>query len=166
MDIEDLTDKDLENFIQNYRAKGVVEGGIFSLAELMLEKLRRGGGSISGREITIRILELAQKTPDGLITYGELWKSLYPEKDWVGHANVKAIGADLGSSVHYCVLHGLPVVSVLVTRQGTRKLSDKAMCNIYDECKELGVDTGPSHTDFVQRQAEQALKLTASEIPE
>ena len=41
MPISDLSDDQLENLEQNYRRAGQLDGGTYSLAEVLLEKLRR-----------------------------------------------------------------------------------------------------------------------------
>lgn len=165
MDIKDRDDKEIQNFIANYREAGKTEGGIYSLEELLLEDLRRRGGTYSGREVTEKVLSLAKNSSDGRTTYGELWERLYPEEKWTGQNNIKTIGKNLNSAIYYCVTNGLPVVSVLVVPATARKLTDKAVSNIYETCKELGVDTGPVQADFIQRQTEKALKLIVSDLP-
>jgi hypothetical protein len=66
--------------------------------------------------------------------------------------------------IGYCVRNRLPIITVLVVRGTTRRLSPEAVKNIYEECRELGVDTGPIPEAFVNDQIRKAKALSLSEL--
>lgn len=166
MNIRELTDKQLTNLEKNYAAKGLTEGGPFSLAEVRIEKLRRLPTTIDTVALAKRIVELARQSEDGLVTYGELWHFFNPNQEWKGNATQQVLANALGRVVAYCVTRRLPIVTALVVRTGSRKLSPEAVANIYREAKELGVDTGPEPQLFVEEQCDAARKLTSFPSPE
>ncbi len=165
MGIRDLSDKELENFIRNYRKAGKTEGGIYTLAELLMEQLRRSGSVFSGKIVATKILTLAQSSDDNLTTYHDLWNDLYPDREWIGHNSKRIIKDDLDLAIHYCVKNKLPIVTVLVVPKIKRRLTEKAINNIYNRCRELGVQTGLIATEFVDQQVEAACNLDISSLP-
>lgn len=165
MIIQDLTDKQLETIKAHYRKAKKTEGGKYTLAEVLKEKLRRSGSVFSGKVVAAKILTQAQSSQDGLTTYGDLWDELYPDSKFSGHTSIKKIGRDLGAAVHYCIDHGLPIVTVLVVQKGNRKLSDEAVSNIFNDCRELGVNTGLVALDFIAQQKAKSLALHVSSLP-
>lgn len=164
MEIGQLTDRELINLENNYVAKALTTGGRFSLAEVRLEKLRRLPSQLDTVALAKRIVELARQSPDGLTTYGELWKSFHPDAEWKGNATQQILANALGRVVAYCVSEGLPIVTVLVVRTGSRKLSEEAIDNIYEEAVSLGVNAGNSAEEFVAQQTQLAMRLV--EFPE
>ena len=165
MGIRDLSDEQLENMENNYRDKGVAEGGKYTLAEVRMEKLRRSGSVFSGKTVVTKIRTLANASDDGLTTYLDLWNDLYPDREWKGDNSRRIIMGDLDPALHYCVKHSLPIFTVLVVRTGRRDLTEKAINNIYDRCRELGVEAGPNSADFVAREREAALAFDISDLP-
>jgi hypothetical protein len=157
MGIEHLSDDDLENFESNYRRAGKSEGGKYSLREIMLEKLRRKPAVFGTREVASKIVELAKQSQDGLCTYGQIWSAFRPGTPWEGHKTLAIVASSLGRVVHYCVTNRLPILTTLVVQTGTRALAPKAIQNIYNECRELGVDVGHDPEAFVKEQAELSL---------
>ena len=83
-DISSLSDKQLANLENNYRAKGLETGGPYSLAEVRLEKLRRMPTFLDTIAVARTIVELSQASEDNLTTFGELWKHLNPGQPWKG----------------------------------------------------------------------------------
>ena len=69
MPISDLTDDQLDNMESNYRGAKKIEGGIYSLSEILLEKLRRKPSPFGVVEVARKIVELASISKDGLVTY-------------------------------------------------------------------------------------------------
>lgn len=159
--ISELSNEQLANFQRNYDAQGVQTGGLYSLAEIKLELLRRSPSNLDPRKVASRIIELARDSDDGLVTYGELWQDFHPGEVWRGNADQQVIGNALARVVAYCIDRGLPIVTVLVVQKSGRKLSDQAIDNIFNEARDLGVETGPSARKFVDRERERALKLTS-----
>ena len=164
MGIRDLSDKELENFLGNYRRAGEMEGGKYTLLELQKEQARRNS-VFSGKDVATRILTLAQPSDDCLTTYLDLWNGLYPDRDWIGNDSQRRIMADLDPAIIYCIEHELPIVTVLVVPRATRRLTENAIKNIYNRCRELGVQTGPIATEFVDRQRVAACNLDISRLP-
>ena len=72
---------------------------------------------------------------------------------------------DLDSAIHYCIKNKLPIVTVLVVPKSNRRLTEKAINNIYNRCRDWGVQTGLIATDFVERQIENACNLDISSLP-
>jgi hypothetical protein len=62
MIIQELTDKQLKNFVCNYEKAGKTEGGKYPLAEVRLEQQRRLGKAYNGRDAALKIVDLAKKS--------------------------------------------------------------------------------------------------------
>lgn len=163
--IEELSDKEIENFVRSYKREDKVEGGIFSLAQLQVEKLRRLPSMRSPREVTKFIIETASESSSGTMTYGEVWKFLSPGKSWKGNHSVKIVGNSLGAAIAYCIRHNLPLVSTLVVQAGSRKLSQRAIQAIYDDAKLYGLDVRVGANEFVDHQAQIARDFRTSDLP-
>lgn len=163
--IEDLTDRELHNFINSYKRENKTEGGIFSLAELHVERLSRLPSARAPREIMQFIIENAPKSSSGTVTYGEVWGFFNPGVPWRGNHSIKVVGGSLGKLIAYCVKNGLPLVSTLVVQSGTRRLSDRAIQNIYDDAKLYGLNVGFVPKEFVSQQAEIARQINANTLP-
>ena len=89
-DITQLTDEQLQAFADNYRSKDKIKGGKFALSAVLVEQMRRKPTVFGVRETASKIIELAQKSPDGLCTYGEIWSAFRPDEPWVGHRTSEA----------------------------------------------------------------------------
>ncbi|QIG97184.1 hypothetical protein [Bradyrhizobium sp. 6(2017)] len=165
MGIEQLSDEQLDTFESNYRKAKKTEGGKYSLSEILLEKLRRKPAVFGTRQVAAKIIELAQKSEDGLCTYGQIWSEFRPNTPWEGHKTLSVVASSLGRVVHYCVTNDLPILTTLVVQTGTRRLSHEAIQNIYHECRELGVSVGPDPEVFVRTQAELARHLALYNLP-
>jgi hypothetical protein len=163
--ISDFSDVELDTFESRYRAAGKTDGGIFSLQEILLEKLKRKPSVFGIRETAARIVELCARSPDGLVTYGEIWKSFRPNSPWEGNKTQQIVANSLGRVVHYCVMHRLPILTVLVVRGGNRRLSQEAIANICNECRELGLDVDADAEQFIQRQSDLARAVVISQLP-
>src|ERR1700675_1560273 len=123
MSIESLTDDQLENFAANYRRNKRTQGGKYSLSEILLEQRRRSPSPFGTREVAAKILELARQSNDGFLTYGELWRSFRPDSPWSGHGTQQIVAQSLFRVIGYCVRHQLPIITVLVVRGTSRRLS-------------------------------------------
>lgn len=108
MSISNLSDAELDAFEENYRKASKTEGGKFSLREILLEKMRRRPNPFGVREVAAKIIELANSTNDGLLTYGDIWSAFRPNLPWEGHNTLRIVADSLGRVVHYCVMNKLP----------------------------------------------------------
>ncbi len=99
------------------------------------------------------------------MTYGELWRKFNPDTPWSGHGTQSIVKNSLGRVVGYCVDNKLPILTVLVVPTTTRALTDKAIENIYNECRLLGVSTGTSARKFVDDQIERSKTLSSGDLP-
>lgn len=165
MPISDLSNDELDNFEANYRRTDRTEGGKYTLAEILLEKKRRKPSPFGVREVAAKIIELAAASEDGLVTYGEIWKAFSPNVAWEGHRTLRIVADSLERVIQYCVMHGLPILTVLVVRTGERTLSSQAIERIYQECRELGVNVGPDPKAFADRQIGLAKTLVVDQLP-
>jgi hypothetical protein len=165
MPISDLTDQQLDNLESNYRTAKKTDGGIYSLAEVLLEKKRRRPTPFRVREVAVKIIELARGSKDGLVTYGEIWNTFSPNTPWQGHKNLRIVADSLARVIEYCVTNKLPILTVLVVQTGNRKLSAQAIKNIYQECKELGVDVGLDPKEFVDSQIRLSREVVIDQLP-
>jgi hypothetical protein len=123
MSIQDLTDNQLRNLVKNYERAGKTEGEKYSLAEVHLELQRRLGKAYNGRDAALKIVDLAKKSDDGLVTYLELWKSFYPEQEFKGHKSVGEVMAILGAAAYYCATFPggpWPIVTAAVVQSSKR----------------------------------------------
>jgi hypothetical protein len=166
MSIEDLTDDQLEKFAANYRRSKQTEGGKYNLREILLEQRRRSPSPFGTREVAAKILELAGNSNDGFVTYGELWRAFRPDSPWLGHGTQQIVARSLFRMIGYCVRHQLPIITVLVVRGASRRLSAEVVQNIYEKCKELGVETGPDRDAFVSDQIKKAKTLALHDLPD
>ena len=151
MKIVDWTSEQIDTLVQRYRQRGITEGGKFTLSELLLEQKRRTPSKFGGVEVVTGIIELARKSPTGLITYGDLYRYLSGGLPWKGNATQSEMSRALDLGIHHCVQNSLPILTVIVVRQ-SGKLAPDAVQGIYDECKELNVDVGISPELFVKKQ--------------
>ena len=166
MSIEDLTDGQLKTLAANYRRNNRTEGGKYSLRDVLLEQRRRAPSPFGTREVAVKIVELARQSNDGFLTYGELWRSFRPGLPWSGHGTQQIVAQSLFRVIGYCVRHKLPIITVLVVRGTHRQLSAEAVQNIYDECKELGVETELNAEAFVKGQIKMAEALALHDLPD
>ncbi len=165
MTLDELTDREVENFISNYERSGKDTGGRFTLAQLRVEKLRRIKSPFPPAEVAKTIVSIARESKDGLVTYKEVWERFRPDSKWIGNAPRTETGKALGAVIAYCVDHGLPILSTLVVQAGKRAHSDEAITNIHNECRKLGIDVGTDAKEFVKKQQDEALKLVVELLP-
>lgn len=164
-ELSEYSPRELQSFIRKYEDAGLLEGGVYTLAELKLELLRRNPSPKSPREIFQFIVEHTGKHPAGNVTYGEVWSFLFPDAEWQGNHSGKTVGNALGTVIAYSVRHGLPIVSTLVVRSGSRRLSTQAIQNIYNEAKLYGVEVGLSPKEFVDREAQRSKSVDLTDLP-
>ena len=163
--IVEISDLDLARFVKNYEEQEKSEGGIYKLSELLVERLRRTPTRQSPRDVFRFIIENASASNDGKTTYRDVWNFLSPGEVWKGNHSIKVVGGTLGAVIAYSVQNGLPIVSTLVVQSGNRKLSDRAIHNIYEECRQFGVNVGLVPAEFVASEAERAHALNLSDLP-
>lgn len=165
MAITDMTDNQLDVFEANYRKEKKTVGGKYSLSEILLEKKRRKPSEFGTREVAAKIIELANKSSDGLCTYGSIWSAFRPDAPWEGHKTLRIVADSLGRVIYYCVINKLPILTTLVVQAGTRRLSPGAIRNIYNECRDLGVDVGLEPEAFVSDQVRLSRSFVINELP-
>jgi hypothetical protein len=165
MPISDLTDAQLDSFEANYRRRNVTEGGKYSLSEILLEKKRRRPCEFGVREVAAKIIELAAASEDGLVAYSDIW-SAFRADPWTGHKSLTIISDALDRVIYYCVINDLPILTVLVVQKNTRTLSAEAIQNIYEACRDLGVDVGLDPRTFVKREMERSRSVLAHNLPD
>lgn len=165
MTAQKLSDRQLAAMIANYRTRGVSEGGRWSLSELLLEERRRTPTAFPPREVASAIIRLSKGSPDGLASYHDIWREFLPDREWKGNAPRKIMADALYRAIGYCVDYDLPILTVLVVRKQQRRLSPEAVLNIYNECRELGIDVGPDPEKFVEAERAKALSMTADSLP-
>jgi len=68
--------------------------------------------------------------------------------------------------MHYCVTHKLPILNVLVVNSGNRRLTSKAIENVYTECKALGVDVGLDPKAFIDNQMKLSRAFVIDRLPD
>jgi hypothetical protein len=164
--ISDLSDKELDRFESNYRRAKKTAGGKYSLPEILLEKKRRKPSPFGVRDVAAKIVELAAASPDGLVTYGEIWSAFRPNVAWQGNNSLRIVSSSLARVIQYCVAHRLPILNVLVVRTNNRRLSDKAIENIYRDCTELGVDVGSDPKAFVDNELKRSRGVVRDQLPD
>lgn len=162
MGIGGLSDPEIVTNIRNYRKAGKEVGGKYSLAELLLEQRRRIPSPFPPCDVAKAIVELASQSPDGLVTYKELWHCFEPELSWQGHASQGKLGKALGRVIALCVDEGWPILTTLVVRTDNRKHSAKAIENIYDEAKALNLEVGLVPMKFVADQQSKSRNVSFS----
>ncbi len=165
MPISDLSATALNSFEANYRRANRTEGGKYSLSEILLEKRRRTPSAFGVREVAAKIIELAALTDDGLVTYGDIWNAFRPGIPWEGHKTLRIVADSLSRVIHYCVTNQLPILTVLVVRASNRKLTNEAIQNIFNECRELDVSVGSDPKTFVNTQIELSRAVVIDRLP-
>jgi hypothetical protein len=163
--ISDLSDDELDRFEAAYRRANKTEGGKYSLSEILLEKKRRKPSAFGVRDVAAKIVELAAASDDGFVTYGDIWNAFRPDTPWEGHKTLRIVADSLGRVIYYCVRNRLPILTVLVVRASNRKLSSKAVENIYRECRELGVEVGLDPKAFVENQIRLSRVVIIHQLP-
>jgi len=157
--IEDCTDKELEALRNNYHNKGKTEGGPYTLPEVNRELLNRRASDMDGKTISEAIVKLATQNENGFTSYGELFKEIH-KKDFLGNNSQRIISADLDRAIHYCISENWPIVTTLVINQSENDLTPKAIENIYDSCRELGLENMPlSKEEFIRSEQERSRQL-------
>lgn len=163
--IQDVPTDRLRDLERRYIEQGLSEGGPYSLHDIRIELRRRLPSDFDVRLVARQIIELARASATQLTTYKALWDSLLPGKEWKGNNSQRIMANTLGNVIAYCRLHHLPVLTVLVINGSKGALTDKAISNIARECRDLGMDTGPTDRDFVERQTAAARALSIDSLP-
>ena len=166
MELSNWGDDQIERMIANYRKSAETEGAVFSLTELLVAQRRRIKSEFDTVALAKAIVSNSSAAADGLTTYKELWTEFRPGEPWVGNHSQQVIGNALSRVVGYCVDHGLPILTVLVVQSGSRTLDSKAVANIANDARGLGVDVGPEPDDFINRQRRLARAIAAEALPE
>jgi hypothetical protein len=157
--VEELTDEQLENIVNNYERNNVSVGGPYSLRQVKLEQLRRINPAFPPRDVAKFIIERSNQSDDGFVTYLDIWKHFKPQEPWHGHKSLREIMNVLGAVVHFCVNNNLPVITSLVVRTNTRKQTENAVENMYEEAKKFGMNVGLVAADFVSQQQSESRQL-------
>ncbi len=163
--VDQLSDRELQNFIGAYEREGKTQGGIFTLSELHVERLRRSPSARPPRDVVGFILDRVSASDHGSVTYLELWDFLMPGVPWKGNHSIRVVGSSLAAVVAYCIGNGLPLISPLVVQSGSGALARRAIENIYNEARLYGLDVGPVPEDFVNEEARKARALRPEQLP-
>jgi len=159
MELKDLTDQQINNFIANYEKSGKVEGGKFTLSELRLERQRRIVSPFPPAETAKAIVEMAQTSKDGLVSYKEVWQRFRPNAVWTGNAPRAEMAKALGRVIAFCIDNELPILTALVVKGSTRSHSPEAIQNICNEARSYGINVGIDPHEFVKNQQERSRSL-------
>ena len=154
--VSKLTDVELDNLVENFTKRGVGAGGHYTLKEVRKEILSRICKGIDGMNVVRQIIKLAAKSHDYKTTYGDLYCALWPNSDWEGHGSMTKAMLALRAAIHFCADNSLPMFSTLVVPTNRRRLSEKAKTNIYETCRDIGMEVGTNPSEFVIWQANQA----------
>ncbi|WP_447765298.1 hypothetical protein [Sphingopyxis panaciterrae] len=165
MALEDLTAQQINSFIANYENSGKIEGGKFSLSELRLEKQRRIISPFPPAETAKAIVEMAQTSKDGLVTYKDVWQRFRPNAVWTGNAPRAEMAKALGRVIAYCIDNELPILTALVVKGSTRSHSPEAIQNICNEVRSYGIDVGTEPREFVKGEQDRSRTLVAEALP-
>lgn len=150
---------------RRYVERGLTKGGTYSLFEIRIELRRRLPSEFDTREVAAKIIELARVNSNGVTTYKTLWDAMLPGRPWKGNNSQKIMANTLGKVIAYCHQNELPILTVLVINGSVGGLTDKAIANIAQECRDLGMDTGPNDHAFVDRQALEARAMIPANLP-
>jgi hypothetical protein len=163
--IDSLDERGLKAMIANYEQKSVAEGGKYTLAECLLERMRRQESPIPHVDLARSIIRRSRESADGRVTYLELWNEFRPGGSWKGNASIREVGLSLSRVIEYCIRHRLPLITVLVVQTGSRQLHPRAVQNIYDDARRFGVDVGHDPALFVATETSRSLDLVADDLP-
>jgi hypothetical protein len=165
LSIEDISIDRLRDMERRYVERGVTTGGPHSLYEIRIELRRRLPSDFDVRKVASTIIELARASPTQLTTYKAVWDALLPGRVWKGNHSQQILANAFGKVIAYCHRHQLPVLTALVVNGSMGTLTDKAVFNIANECRELGMNTEPNDRAFVERQAEEARAIALNALP-
>lgn len=165
MSIEGISVDRLRDMERRYVERGLTTGGPYSLFEIRVELRRRLPSDFDVREVARKIIELARASPTQLTTYKAVWDSLLPGRPWKGNHSQQMMANAFGKVIAYCHRHQLPALTVLVVNGSKGTLTAKAILNIANECRELGMNTEPNDRAFVERQAEEARAIALDGLP-
>lgn len=163
--ITEVSTDRLRDMERRYVERGVTTGGPYSLYEIRIELRRRLPSAFEVREVASTIIKLARASPTGLTTYKAVWDALLPGQAWKGNHSQQIMANAFGKVIAYCHRHQLPALTVLVVNGSKGTLTDKAIINIANECRELGMNTEPNDRAFVERQAEEARAIAFDGLP-
>ena len=160
-----LSDRQIADNIRRYRERGLIEGGPFSLAQLLAEQHRRKkAGTLDTLATAQAIVALAKLSATGLTTYADLWSCLRPGEPWQLFPCRAEITNALERVQHYCLRNRLPLLATLVVNKSERQLTAAARANIAGWAREHGMAVGHDPDAFVIEQQRAALGVTA--LPE
>lgn len=154
-----LTGEQLDNLENNYRRKNKIAGGRWSLSEVLQEKQRHLADENDGESVFRFILANSRRSPDLRTTYADIHRAIRPNKRWTGNSSQRLVNRVLHGVIQYCVANNHPIVTSLVVQTETRQLAQDAIENIYETCRALGCDVGPSAYNFVARQIASSRQL-------
>jgi len=164
MSIKDYSDQALYNLEENYKRAEKTEGGKYSLLEVQLELRRRNAGDLDPEEVYKVICEKSAASEDGLVAYLDIWQAFFPDTPWSGNNPRRIIGKALGGVIYYCYTNHLPLMNVLVVQKNSRKMTDKAIGNIWQECHDLRMNPGLDKEAFVLGYVEKAKSHALSQL--
>ncbi len=133
----------LKELAERYKKQGKIEGGPYSLREVMIEVAQRESvPEFPPRKLFEFIVKTAKASPDGLVTYKDCWEAFRPGEEWVGHKSLQPVSKALGSVIGMCAEKGLPVITSVVVRSDSRTLSPEAELGIFSTARQFGFDVG------------------------
>lgn len=163
--LSELTNRQIATFIYNHESKGLVSRGGFTLAQLLQETNRRVPEIPFGTVDTARlILKLSNRSPNGLTTYGDIWKSFGQDEPWVIFTSRPAVTNALERVGFYCIEHGLPLIITLVVDDAKFSPTESAKDNIYDYWVLRGLTPDQERDSFLENQQCLSRQVTLDDI--
>lgn len=133
--LETLSDDELNRMEENIRKAPSTFRGRFTLQDILAEKRRRLGRFAKAYD---QLLDAVRQSPDGRITYGEVFAIFFPNEVWHFRRSMQKIKALMDGIIQYAVAFGKPILTAAIVRSGSRKCTPRAKQNIFDRSRDLG----------------------------
>lgn len=157
INVETLTDRELENLIQNHRDQSATDRPVYT--EALAERARRKGQGLNFEKTLSAVHKAARERR--FLSYKEL-------SDISGAAWSKvhwAMNGHLDDLLEYCHRRGLPLLSALVVNKGnvaTGEIDEEALKGFVSGVRRLGYEV-VSEREFFREQQRLAFDWGSSE---
>src|SRR5690554_5203573 len=137
-ELHELKVDEIKRMIVNYDNAGVVTGGKWSRAELLLEIERRKTTVYEIIKLARLILDGAQRSETKRITYKQLYEVWHNKPPPVGYSWVGQLTGGLEVLGIWCFDRDLPLINILVVNATTGEVKEETVEKMWEAAKERG----------------------------
>ncbi len=161
--LAEWNDTEIRTLIKRYEERQSTSGGLYTLAELRLEHVRRVRAPHEPKQFAACILTLAAASSKRRVTYGALFEHLNGRSP-NGQGDIKTITTSLERLGACCHDHGLPIISTLVVNKATGKMTAEAVQNVWNYLRQIDPTMPDDPGTFVAEQAVRAERLSPESL--